>query len=279
MQRTSGTAGNAARREIEVFDYPSCPGEPLLPAWDGWVEAGDGPALETANGRAQSASGSAPQPNSRRDSHHNSHHDSRQDFDQRLAEETRKSFAAGRERGRQEGIETGREVQKAEAERRKRQLGELVEKFAQERDRYLQAVEQEVVKLALAVAARILRREAQMDPLLLTGAVRVALGQLARSSEVRLRVPAAEVDLWTETIALVPHLTMKPEVLAEAGMRLGDCVVESKVGTVDLGIRSQLGEIERGFFDRAGSPPSIKTGLVPEEADAASLGAAGEATI
>jgi len=37
------------------------------------------------------------------------------------------------------------------------------------------AVEHEVVKLALAVAARILRREAQMDPLLLTGAVRVAL--------------------------------------------------------------------------------------------------------
>ena len=36
-----------------------------------------------------------------------------------------------------------------------------------------------MVKLALAIAARILRREAQTDPLLLTGAVRVALGQLA----------------------------------------------------------------------------------------------------
>ena len=60
----------------------------------------------------------------------------------------------------------------------------------QERDRYLHAVEHEVVELALAVAARILRREAQMDPLLLTGAVRVALGQLSGSTEVRLRVPA-----------------------------------------------------------------------------------------
>ena len=34
-------------------------------------------------------------------------------------------------------------------------------------------------------------------------------------------------------------------------MRLGDCVVETELGSVDLGIRSQLGEIERGFFDRA----------------------------
>jgi hypothetical protein len=35
-------------------------------------------------------------------------------------------------------------------------------------------------------------------------------------------------------------------------MRLGDCVIETELGSVDLGIRSQLGEIERGFFDRAG---------------------------
>jgi flagellar assembly protein FliH len=41
-----------------------------------------------------------------------------------------------------------------------------------------------------------------MDPLLLTGAVRVALGQLAGATEVRLRVPAAELDLWTESMAL-----------------------------------------------------------------------------
>ena len=62
-----------------------------------------------------------------------------------------------------------------------------------ERDRYFEAVEHEVVKLALAVAARILRREAQMDPLLLTGAVRVALGQLSASTQVRSRVPAADL--------------------------------------------------------------------------------------
>ena len=133
-----------------------------------------------------------------------------------------------------------------------RQSADLIENFALERDRYLQAVEHEVVELALAVAARILRREAQMDPLLLTGAVRVALGQLSGSTQARLRVPAAELDLWTETIALLPSLRVKPLVVAGDGLRLGDCRIETEVGTVDLGIRAQLGEIERGFFDRAG---------------------------
>jgi flagellar assembly protein FliH len=118
----------------------------------------------------------------------------------------------------------------------------------------MQAVEHEVVELALAVAARILRREAQMDPLLLTGAVRVALGQLSGSTQVRLRVPAAELDLWSESMALVPNLAVRPTVIAGEGMRLGDCMIETELGSVDLGIRAQLGEIERGFFDRAGGP-------------------------
>jgi flagellar assembly protein FliH len=181
----------------------------------------------------------------------------RAEFERRLAEETRRSFEAGREKGRQEGRQAERESQAAAAgaaeERRKRQAAELVENFADARDRYLRAVEPEVVRLALAIAARILRRVAQMDPLLLTGAVRVALGQLSGLTEVRLRVPAAELDLWTEAIGLLPNLAQKPAVVAGEGMRLGDCVVETRLGTVDLGVRAQLSEIERGFFDRAGA--------------------------
>jgi flagellar assembly protein FliH len=252
--------------EIEVLEYPACPGDPPLPAWDGWAEAPEGGAVaEPVRGGPKSARA----------------HAADAAFDARLAEETRRSFEAGRERGREEGRQAEREAQAAalaaEEERRKRQLAGLIEGFAQERDRFQHAVEQEVVKLALAVAARILRREAQMDPLLLTGAVRVALGLLAGSTEVRLRVPVAELDLWTETIALAPNLTIKPVVVAGDGMRLGECVIESKVGTVDLGIRSQLGEIERGFFDRAGATASLRTGTGSREALAAEDAARGEA--
>ncbi len=226
---------------MENFEYPACPDAPPVPAWDGWVEAAEGAAEEPQLNGAVRAGG----------------HVTSANYEERLAEETRRSFESGRERGREEGRRTERETLASaaamEADRRRRQAAELVENFARERDIYLHAVEQEVVRLALAVAARILRREAQMDPLLLTGAVRVALGQLAASSEVRLRIPAKEADLWKETMALVPNLTVKPLVVADEGMLLGDCVIESKAGTVDLGMRAQLGEIELGFFDRAGT--------------------------
>lgn len=230
-----GSGGNC--RNVENFEYPACSKAPPLPPWEGWAEAEEDSLAEPmgcqarGEGRATSAN-----------------------LEERLGEETRRSFEAGRERGREEGRAAEREAQAsaaaAETERRRRQMTDLVAKFSSECEHYLLAVEHEVVRLALAVAARILRREAQMDPLLLTGAVRVALGQLAATSEIRLRVPAREADLWKETIALLPNLTVKPVVVAEEGMLLGDCAIESKVGTVDLGIRAQLGEIERGFFDR-----------------------------
>ncbi len=233
------TDSNAAD-QLEVLDYPACPGASVT-EWNGWVEAGDEAAGTPGQGRGrgarESSAGLASNENE--------------------TEAARRSFESGRARGREEGRQAEHETHvaalTADAERQKRQLGALVARFAEESERYLREVEHEVVKLALAVASRILRREAQMDSLLLTGAVRVALGQLAASSEVRLLVPAAELELWREAIAHLPHLAMKPQVMAGEGLRLGDCRIESRVGAVDLGVRAQLAEIERGFFDRVGA--------------------------
>jgi flagellar assembly protein FliH len=243
-QQTGPATPNDPSGRIEHFEYPPGPDLPSLPTWYGWLGGEEGAADNTFEAHDAGGGGAVETR-------------LRGEFDQRLAEETRKSFEAGRERGRQEGRQSEQEAQSASRatveQERARQAARLIEGFAQERDRYLHAVEHEVVKLALAVAARILRREAQMDPLLLTGAVRVALGQLSGAPQVRLCVPPAELSLWTEAIALLPNLAVKPTVTAGEGMRLGDCVIETGMGTVDLGIRAQLGEIERGFFDRAGS--------------------------
>lgn len=172
-----------------------------------------------------------------------------------------------REQARMDGVAEGRRLEREEQaaasqanhEQFAARLAQLTASFAEARDHFLHTVEEEVVRLALAIAARILRREAQMDPLLLSGAVRVAFGQLAASTTLRLHVPPAEVALWREWVALLPNLAVKPQVEARDGMLLGDCVVETQMGTVDLGVRAQLSEIERGFFDRSAVPAASRT--------------------
>jgi flagellar assembly protein FliH len=233
---------DGARRpdHIRLFEYPADSAAPASPDWSAF---GDDDEPSAAPAAADEPLDSA--------------------TEQRLAEETRHAFESGRERGRQEGRQAERESMattlKAAQDGQMRQMAGLMESFAAARDRYLSQVEREVVKLALAIAARILRREAQMDPLLLTGAARVALGQLSATTEARLRVPPGDLDLWKEAIALLPNLPLKPTVVPGDGLRLGDCIVETGLGTVDLGIRSQLAEIERGFFDRAGAGRAPRT--------------------
>jgi flagellar assembly protein FliH len=231
---------------IEEFTYPEGPGvvEPRWAFAEDFREHGSAPNVETA------APGLAPELSS-------------SDLDNLLREAERSGVAAGREQGRDEGRTEERERERgaqaalthAMEERRKVERTQLIESFDQARQRYVHDIESEVVRLALAVAARVLRREAQMDPLLLSGAVRVALGQLAASTRVRLKVPGDDLELWREAIALVPNPGVRPEVITGEGMRLGDCVVETELGTVDLGVRAQLNEIEHGFFDR----PNAKT--------------------
>jgi flagellar assembly protein FliH len=238
--QAGAAAQNVAARHIVVFEYPAWAGAPGSPLWEGWGLE-DEPVKPAEAGPLDM--GAIPLV----------------EVERRLAEETRKSFEAGRERGRQEGRQAEREAQAGVEEQRRRQGAALIENYAQERERYFHAVEREVVELALAVAARILRREAQMDPLLLTGAVRVALGQLSSTTQVRLRVPPTELNLWTEAINLLPNLAHKPAVVAGEGMRLGDCGIETEHGSVDIGIRAQLSEIERGFFDRAGPAMEMHT--------------------
>lgn len=157
------------------------------------------------------------------------------------------------EAARRQGFEEGRRAAEGEQTARLRACSDSLTRAVNElhagREAYLARVEHEVVRLALAIAGRVLHRETQMDPLLLAGAVRVALGQLADSTQVRLRVPAARADLWAEMVRLMPGLPLHPELVLDPEMQDGEAVLESALGAVDLGVKAQLEEIERGFFD------------------------------
>ena len=175
-----------------------------------------------------------------------------QDLERELSEQE-SSFALRVESARKEAFEHGRnEAESVHSTTLQRILGKLeqsLEEFRFARDSYLAKVEQEVVQLALGIAKRILHREAQMDPLLLSGAVRVALGQLADTTEVRLRVPESELELWSEMIRLMPNLPLRPQLIADDILGSTECTLETHLGSVDLGVKAQLTEIERGFFD------------------------------
>jgi len=145
----------------------------------------------------------------------------------------------------------------ARSERDAAKIRRTLDLFEEEQKNYFGRIESEVVHLALAIAAKIMHREAQVDPLLVATLVRVAVDKLHDGSRVSVRVPAAKAEMWRQrmanplngsTIAIVEDPHMGPD----------DCVLETDVGSASFSIEAQLKEVEQGFFDLLAQRPQIK---------------------
>jgi flagellar assembly protein FliH len=164
-----------------------------------------------------------------------------------LEEQTAARVELAREQARTESRQEWEESLEERVAMERARVARVCEEFGKERARYFAGVEAEVVKLALAIAKRVLHREANLDPLLLLGAVRVVLGKVADNSTVELRVPVAEVESWREVIAAEGESRL--QLMGDERLDAGECVLETSVGRVELGVNAQLEEIEKGFFD------------------------------
>jgi len=123
-----------------------------------------------------------------------------------------------------------------------------VSEFNEQRSEYFARVEAEVVQLALAVAAKILHREAQVDPMLVASLVRMATEKLREGSSVTVRVGRGRAPRWKEYFA-AQSTTARIEVVEDTSLNEHDCLLETELGVANFGLDTQLKEVEQGFFD------------------------------
>jgi flagellar assembly protein FliH len=165
------------------------------------------------------------------------------------------------EQARALGIKEGEAQSRARFERElaveRQALAKALQDFARDREGYFSHVEAEVVKLAVGIARKILHREVQVDPLLLAGVVRIALEKIAAGTSVRLRVHPDHVYAWHDFFANQQEHRLVPELLGDATLGMGHCVLETALGTTELTLEAQLAEIERGFFDLLAQRPVV----------------------
>lgn len=148
----------------------------------------------------------------------------------------------------------------AEAEQAKRdaQMAAALEAFSQERTRYFGRVEAEVVHLALGIARKILDREAQLDPTLLSGLVRIALDRMGAGTAVRLRLPPERLAAWQAGTDWA-NSRYTCEFVADDTLLTGDCLVETDLGSANFGFDTQLKEIEQGLLGILEQRPALSS--------------------
>jgi len=159
------------------------------------------------------------------------------------------------EKGVSEGETRARSAfEKALAEARS-QISVALRQFTAQRETYFERVEADVVQLALSIARKILHRESQIDPLLLTGVVRVALDGLNRDTHVRLRANPDEVRFWRDYFTHAEDIRPTPDLIGDPSLSPGHCVLETELGSTHISFETQLKEIEQGFLDLLSQRP------------------------
>ncbi|MFN9432525.1 MAG: FliH/SctL family protein [Acidobacteriota bacterium] len=132
-----------------------------------------------------------------------------------------------------------------------KRMAQSIEDIATVKQRYLAESEEQLVRLAVAVARRILYREIQVDAEALFGLIHAATSRAELRELNRILLNPKDHQ------ALLPHLERlqlppRVEVVADAGLERGALLLESTSGVLDASIQAQLDEVERGFIDLLG---------------------------
>jgi flagellar assembly protein FliH len=163
--------------------------------------------------------------------------------------------AQARELGRRQGEQESRAKFEEQLVRERAGVAQALADFARERADYYQKIEKEAVLLALSIARKILHREAQVDPLLLMGILRVALDRIEGATGVVLAVHPQQATVWRSYLISRMGPGELPEVVEDPAMALEQCQLRTSMGTADLGLEVQLKEIEQGLMDLLAARP------------------------
>ncbi|MFY9907788.1 MAG: FliH/SctL family protein [Terriglobales bacterium] len=192
---------------------------------------------------------------------------------QAAEERSRRQQAETFEQGRQSAQLQFRAELDAALVKHRDQISHALHEFGVERQNYYRRVEGEVVELALAVARKILHREAQLDANVLAGIVRITLEKLDTATSVKLYVSPKEADDWRHYFACRMEDVPAPDIHEDPAIPPGECRIETSLGSTHLGLELQLKEIETGLLDllaeRPGAAPpaasnAAKSNQAPE---------------
>ena len=160
------------------------------------------------------------------------------------AQREQEAFAAGK----REGDAMARQ---ALDERLEAELGELrglLQELNLAGPKLRKQTEEELVRLSVAIARRVLHRELTVDPTALQGLVKAAFERLDRREIKAIRTDAnsvASVKRIVEGLGAPGSV----EVIADVSLRPGSLIIEVPRGQLDASLETQLVEIERGFVD------------------------------
>jgi len=161
-------------------------------------------------------------------------------LERRMQEAHQKGFREGEAAGKKQGA--------AEVQPVIDKLAHSIRELAGFRDVFRRKAEPDLIKLAIAIAGRILRRELSVDPEAVGGLLKAGFEKLRRQEACRVRLHPSHkpaVQRWLEQRPSDCPI----EVVADPSLQVGAVIFETAGGDLDASASTQLAEIEAGLVD------------------------------
>jgi len=152
-------------------------------------------------------------------------------------------------RGYADGQHVGEVAAAQRIEEMASQVATAISELAAVRGALMRRSERDLVRLAVAMAERVLRRAVDVDRELLAVMARVAIDRLGESAAATIHLNPIDHDLIVSRHT--PDLGKSVELVADPAVARGGCLVRSTYGTIDTGIDSQVRELSRALLGDA----------------------------
>jgi flagellar assembly protein FliH len=165
-----------------------------------------------------------------------------------IAEDARnQGYQAGLRAG-EAALQTARQQMAQECDDIMGRASSSIGDWAQFRVRIRRQMEHDLVRLAVAIARRILHRELQVDPDALLGIVKAAVGKLDARDLHRLVVAPQDAPVIERRLAEL-SLPVQVELGTDPSLPRGSLILDCSRGQMDASVDTQLEEIDRGLAD------------------------------
>lgn len=177
----------------------------------------------------------------RRNSHANNQAEAERESARKLDQARREAYAEGLAAGRQQAEEQFRPAAQG--------LAQTLTALARLREDMREETIQDLVHLAISVAARVVHREISLDPDALAGLIQAAFLKVQSREINRVRMHPTLEALVRKVLdqAGAPKSLV---ILADPALKPADVFFETTQGILDASVETQLREIERGLADR-----------------------------
>lgn len=156
-------------------------------------------------------------------------------------------YKDGKKEGYEQGYKIGYQEGKDASEKLIKEALEIKGNYIQLKSQLLRDAEKEIIELVIAIYEKVLYKKVDEDKELIISLVLNGIDKLEISEKLTIIVSQYDYEVVKNSKDLIlakASLIDELDIRVNSDMKKGDCMIETSMGSVDVGINNQLSEVK-----------------------------------